>query len=116
MFNRNPYHLARAIIGATVASMLSPLSGYAPALRPVGRRRNPVQPPAPAPRHTYPPMTQARERRYTAEARRVRQIERGQLTISNGLVVPGLRYLGHGLAMNDQGKTVCVGWRVPVGF
>lgn len=33
-------------------------------------------------------------------ARRVRQIQAGMLTMSNGLVVPGKRYLGHGVIVD----------------
>jgi len=93
-------------MAAAVAVALAPFNDWAPQLRVLGRpRRNPVQPPAPRPRHS--PMVQTRERRYGAEARRVRQIARGMLTICNGLVVPGLQYLGHGYALHvESGRII----------
>jgi len=41
-------------------------------------------------------------------ARRVRQMRRGQLTMSNGLVIPGWAYLGHGrtFKVRDPGKSI----------
>ncbi len=42
-------------------------------------------------------------------ARRRLQIEKGTLTLSNGLLIPGMKYLGHGMALHEEsGKIVSV--------
>lgn len=103
MFNRRPISL---ILAAAAAAVLSPLDSYAPRLRPLRPRRNPIQPPAPAPRvHVIRQSPDGHAGRGAA-ARRLRQIERGTLNICNGLVVPGLRYLGHGFALHAESGRV----------
>lgn len=97
------FHNLRRSVISTIIALASMANVYG---RSDPRVITPTEPsPRPRPQRRQPEPEAVRKsttfhkpRGITAQERRRRQIERGQLTVSNGLVEPNLRYIGHGIA------------------